>query len=164
MKVWVFHAHAFTQTTNDMKKLPKQVRISETRAYQLSTNPSVLIEVQLFDIDFYPEVSAETLAFIAKLSIKDGNYTFMYDCYNDGQGGSTTISPNYVNSFPSDIKQCQEMLRRWNAYLSTQRDDNFYAVAEQMGWKVDNNRRVVRKSAESEVSNLLAEWCDKHHL
>jgi len=147
-----------------MKKLTKQDRISETRSYQLSTNPSVLIEAQLFDIDFYPEVSEETLAFIAKLSIKDGDYTFMYDCYNDGHGGSTTISPNYVNSFPSDIKQCQEMLRRWNAYLSTQRDDNFYAVAEQMGWKVDNNRRVVRKSAESEVSNLLAEWCDKHHL
>ena len=147
-----------------MKKLPKQARISETRAYQLSPKPSDKIEAQLFDIDFYPEVSAETLAFIAKLSIKDGDYTFMYDCYNDGHGGCTTISPNYVNSFPSDIKQCQEMMRRWNAYLSTQRDDMFYAVAEQMGWNVDNNRRVVRKSAESEVNNLLAEWCDKHHL
>lgn len=147
-----------------MKKLPKQARISETRAYQLSPKPSDKIEAQLFDIDFYPEVSAETLAFIAKLCIKDGDYTFMYDCYNDGQGGSTTISPNYVNSFPSDIKQCQEMLRRWNSYLSTQRDDKFYEVAEQMGWNVDNNRRVVRKSAESEVNNLLAEWCEKHHL
>lgn len=147
-----------------MKKLPKQARISETRAYQLSPKPSDKIEAQLFDIDFYPEVSAETLAFIAKLSIKDGDYTFMYDCYNDGQGGSTIISPNYVNSFPFDIKQCQEMLRRWNAYLSTQRDDKFYEVAEQMGWNVDNNRRVVRKSAESEVNNLLAEWCEKHHL
>lgn len=147
-----------------MKKLPKQARKSETRAYQLSPKPSDKIEAQLFDIDFYPEVCAETLAFIAKLSIKDGDYTFMYDCYNDGQGGSTTISPNYVNSFPSDIKQCQEMLRRWNAYLSTQRDDKFYEVAEQMGWNVDNNRRVVRKSAESEVNNLLAEWCEKHHL
>ena len=56
------------------------------------------------------------------------------------------------------------MLRRWNAYLSTQRDDNFYAVAEQMGWNLGNNRRVVRKSAESEVNNLLAEWSEKHHL
>lgn len=156
---------SYLHTNNfDMKKLPKQTRISETRAYQLSPKPSDKIEAQLFDIDFYPEVSAETLAFIAKLSIKDGDYTFMYDCYNDGQGGSTTISPNYVNSFPSDIKQCQEMLRRWNAYLSTQRDDKFYEVAEQMGWNVDNNRRVVRKSAESEVNNLLAEWCEKHHL
>lgn len=147
-----------------MKKLPKQARISELRAYQLSPKPSDRIEVQLFDIDFYPEVRAETLAFIAKLSIKDGDYTFMYDCYNDGQGGSTTISPNYVNSFPSDIKQCQEMLRRWNTYLSTQRDDKFYEVAQQMGWNVDNNRRVVKKSAESEVNNLLVEWCEKHHL
>ena len=147
-----------------MKKLTKQDRISETRSYQLSTNPSVLIEAQLFDIDFYPEVSEETLAFIAKLSIKDGDYTFMYDCYNDGHGGSTTICPNFVKSVPSDIDHCKELLRRWNDYLSTQRDDKFYAVAEQMGWCMADNGRVVTKSAESEVNNLLAEWCEKHNL
>jgi hypothetical protein len=33
-----------------------------------------------------------------------------------------------------------------------------------MGWNIADNGKVVTKSAESEVNNLLAEWCEKHNL
>lgn len=147
-----------------MKRLSKKARMSETRAYLLGPNPSDTIEAQLIDIDFYPRMSEETLAFNATLRIKEGIQTFVYDCHNDGHGGSTTICPNFVKSVPSDIDHCKELLKRWNDFLSTQRDDKFYAVAEQMGWSMADNGRVVTKSAESEVNNLLAEWCEKHNL
>ena len=146
-----------------MKRLGKKARMSETRNYVL-TNPTNTIEAQLIDIDFYPRMSEETLAFNATLRLKEDTHVFTYDCSNDGHGGSTNICPKFIKSAPSEMEHSKGLLRRWNEYLSTQRDGQFYAVAEQMGWNIADNGKVVTKSAESEVNNLLAEWCEKHNL
>lgn len=145
-----------------MKRLSKKARMGETRAYVLS--PSDTIEAQLIDIDFYPRMSEETLAFNATLCIKIGLMIFCYDCRNDGHGESTNICPKLVKSSPSENAEYREVLKKWDEYLRTQRDDQFYAVAEQMGWNIADNGKVVTKSAESEVNNLLAEWCEKQNL
>ena len=138
--------------------------MSEKRSYMLSSNPSDAILAQLVDIDFYPRMSEETLAFNATLQLQEGAIICSYDCNNDGHGGCTTIRPQVVKSTPSLTDRCREIFKKWNEHLSTQRDDKFYEVAEKLGWNLLNTGTEAKKSAESEVNNLLAEWCDKNNL
>ena len=145
-----------------MKRLSNKERMSETRTYTLSSALSDTVEVQLVDIEFYPRMSDETLAFNAKLHIKGSTGTFAYECRNDGRGGNTDICPVDAKSF-GNAKDGMKLLKRWDGYLKTQRDDKFYAFAKQMGWKLNDNSTVT-KSAEGEVDNILAEWCDKYKL
>lgn len=147
-----------------MKKLSKSARMSEKRSYMLSSNQSDVMVAQLVDIEFYPRMSEETLAFNATLQLVHGAVMCSYDCRNDGHGGCTTMRPKYTNSDPSLIDKSKEIFRRWSAHLSTLRDDNFYEVAKQLGWNMPNTGNEVKKNAESEVNNLLAEWCDRHNL
>lgn len=147
-----------------MRKLSKSARMSEKRSYMLSSNPSDAILAQLVDIDFYPRMSEETLAFNATLQLQEGAIICSYDCSNDGHGGCTTIRPQVVKSTPSLTDRCREIFKKWNEHLSTQRDDKFYEVAKQLGWNLPDTGTEAKKSAESEVNNLLAEWCDKNNL
>lgn len=146
-----------------MKKLSKKDRVSEERSYTLSSDVQDLVVAQLVDIDFYPRMSEETLAFNATLHLQVGALMCSYDCSNDGHGGSTTIRPHCVKTTPEQTTRYNETLRKWNEYLSTQRDDKFYEVAAQMGWNVADMKSAT-KSAEGEVDNMLADWCDKHNL
>lgn len=138
--------------------------MSEKRSYMLSSNPSDAILAQLVDIDFYPRMSEETLAFNATLQLQEGTIICSFDCSNDGHGGCTTIRPQVVKSTPSLTDRCREIFKKWNEYLSTQRDDKFYEVAKKLGWNLPDTGTEAKKSAESEVNNLLAEWCDKNNL
>jgi len=138
--------------------------MSEKRSYMLSSKPSDAILAQLVDIDFYPRMSEETLAFNATLQLQEGAIICSFDCSNDGHGGCTTIRPQVVKSTPFLTERYREIFKKWNEYLSTQRDDKFYEVAKQLGWNLPNTGTEAKKSAESEVDNLLAEWCDKNNL
>lgn len=146
-----------------MKQLGKYARRSQVRQYQLEPTNCV-IKVQLVDIDFYPGMSEETLAFNATLHIHEDRKIYKYDCSNDGKGGSTNIRPRYCEDQPEFNEHCRTTLQNWEKYLSTQRDDKFYEVVAQYGWDLSEMKEEAKKSAESEVNDLLAEWCDKHDL
>lgn len=154
-------ASASTNTKGSMNRLSKRSRESEVRKYNLDGN--VMMEAQLVDIDFYPRMSEETLAFNATLRLMDGTQVCLFDCRNDGKGGCTDIRPQYDAQQPALIDRYRNALEKWNGYLSTQRDEKFYEIAEQMGWNVADVKDAT-KSAESEVNGMLADWCDKHNL
>lgn len=147
-----------------MKRLNNKARISEKRTYLVSSEPVNVIVAQLINIDFYPRMSEETLAFNATLLLQEGANIFSFECSNDGHGGCTSIRPQLVKASPENIDSGRDAFDRWQSFLSTQRDDEFYDVSEQMGWAHTSEGALITKSAESEVNNLLAEWCDKHNL
>lgn len=147
-----------------MKKIKKNARCSERRIYQLDAEGSDFMVAQLVDIDFYPRMSEETLAFNATLRILAGSFVCCFDCSNDGHGGCTIIHPRYNADRPTLTERYREVLQRWNRYLNTQRDDRFYETAAQLGWDIGKTGNAVMKSAESEVNELLADWCDRHDL
>ena len=121
------------------------------------------MEAQLTDIDFYPRMSDETLAFNATLCLSSGSVVCHYACRNDGQGGSTDIRPKCPVSSSTPSESSVKLLNEWNKYLSTQRDDQFYAVVGQLGMEMAD-KEVVTKTAEGEVNEMLAKWCDKNGL
>lgn len=145
-----------------MKKLTKRAKMSELRKYEIDS-ASCILEIQLVDIDFYPRMSEETLAFNAILQIFDGSQICKFDCSNDGKGGSTCIHPHYYEAQPERAEYSKTILQKWDSYLSTQRDEKFYKVAEQYGWNLSDMKEAT-KSAESEINDMLAVWCDSHNL
>lgn len=66
-----------------MKRIKKCDRVSDLRSYQLSADCSDVMTVKLRDIDFYPRMSEETLAFNAILVIQYGSLSYTYNCCND---------------------------------------------------------------------------------
>lgn len=144
-----------------MKRSGKCSKVSETRKYTLDDNR--VMEAQLVDIDFYPRMSEETLAFNATLRLTYGSQVCLFDCSNDGKGGCTDIRPHYNESQPALVDCFREIFNKWDGYLSTQRDDRFYEIAEQMGCNVGDEHRATKR-AESEVNGMLADWCDRHNL
>lgn len=142
-----------------MKRLSKKERRSWVRTYYI--NPTKEIMAQLQDIDFYPRMSDETLAFNAKLVLVSKDERFEYNCANSGNGGSTNIYPSCSES---SIKDARLLLDEWDKHLKTKRDDTFYEIAELNGIDVSFFEKEITKSSESEVNHLLAEWCEEHNL
>lgn len=147
-----------------MKKKSSIIRRSEMRTYNLGDGIADVLEAQLIDIDFYPRMSEETLAFNATLMIRYSSQVYTFDCRNDGHGGCTVIQPHCIGTDSVSPGQFRDIIRRWDSYLRTQRDEKFYEAASQMGWSLSDKAAIVTKNAESEVNNMLAEWCDVHNL
>lgn len=147
-----------------MKNKRKNNRVSALRTYQLSDDKSDILQTRLADIDFYPRMSEETLAFNAVLQIHYDGQVFAFDCCNDGHGGSTDIRPKVVETDPSCLDRFREILKKWAGHLSTQRDDAFYETASRLGWNISGLTDIVSKSVEGEVDNMLAVWCDANNL
>ncbi|MDO4497929.1 MAG: hypothetical protein Q4B58_08915 [Bacteroidales bacterium] len=135
---------------------------SERRTYQLSSLATGVMVAQLVDIEFYPRLSEETLAFNATLHLQYGDNLCIFGCKNDGQGGSTSIYLLTEGSM-AKLAEYKQIFAQWKEHLSTQEDDKFQSVASAMGWNTSNMGKTM-KNPESEVNDMLAEWCDKNNL
>lgn len=142
-----------------MKRLTKAQRISEQRVYIIN---GVHFTMRMEDINFYPEMSDETLAFNATLIIEGSHTINKYNCKNNGCGASTDIVPQFDRDHPLRTNAYRDVAKMMDDYLHTVPDDGLIQFMKEQGCLVDE--LSCKKSLDGEVDNMLAVWCDKYGL